>query len=297
MDFGEEIKKLNKLQHENADRDFESILVAYKRTLNEIHKEIGLLYVKNAKDGVLNISSRHKMYLLSNLTREMSRYLFELNDQEEKAVYELLKNIYTDSYLKTGYLFENSVGIELNFSLLNHSLVKTAVLMPLKGERFSDRIWKNKELLLNRLRNEIEAGIIKGETIDQMAKRIKKTFEVSAYEASRLMRTELARCMTSAQVEVYKASGLVKKVMFDATLDDKTSDVCQSFDGKYFDLGEEPKIPEDTHPNCRSCIIPVIEGWEPSRKRENMKSETGEKLVIDYKNYEAWKETIKWNQN
>ena len=56
--------------------------------------------------------------------------------------------------------------------------------------------------MVRRLRDEIEKDG-KRDSIDKMARRIKNEFGTSAYESKRLIRTEMARCMTQAQEEVY----------------------------------------------------------------------------------------------
>jgi uncharacterized protein with gpF-like domain len=85
-----------------------------------------------------------------------------------------------------------------------------------------------------------------------------------------------------AQEEIYRNSGVVTKVMWNATLEGNTCEECQALDGKTFDLdGDKPEIPY--HPNCRCVYIPVVDGWNPSKRRDQ---ETGE--IIEYKDYKAW---------
>jgi len=163
-------------------------------------------------------------------------------------------------------------------------MVEAAVNVPIEGKMFSDRIWKNKELLVNRVRSSVERGIIQGTSIDKLARDISKNFGSSAYASRRLISNEVARCVGNAQDEIYKESGVVKEVLFDATLDDKTSDICQNLDGKRFPLNDHPMIPEDTHVGCRSAIIPIVKGWQPTKKRENQ----GDKPIIDYTSYDTW---------
>ena len=59
-----------------------------------------------------------------------------------------------------------------------------------------------------------------------------------------------------------RSTDCVNKVLFTATLEDNTCEICGELDGKYFNLNNAPKIP--IHPNCRCCHIPVVDDWKPA---------------------------------
>ena len=48
------------------------------------------------------------------------------------------------------------------------------------GANFSDRIWENKEKLINTLNNEIRDGIIRGDSYQKMNMTLRKRTEVGA---------------------------------------------------------------------------------------------------------------------
>src|SRR3546814_15905752 len=50
---------------------------------------------------------------------------------------------------------------------------------------------------------------------------------------------------------------LVKRYRWVSTLDDRTSEICQSLDGTEWPVGEGPLPP--ILPNCRSRIVPVLD--------------------------------------
>ena len=76
----------------------------------------------------------------------------------------------------------------------------------------------------------------------------------------------------------------IKKQLFCATLDRKTSKICQSLDGKIYDFNDVHKQIPPLHPNCRSCLIDIVDGWKPKTRLDN---ET--KQRINYKSYKEWK--------
>ena len=80
----------------------------------------------------------------------------------------------------------------------------------------------------------------------------------------------------------------IKKQLFCATLDRRTSKICQSLDGKVFNYDDSNKKIPPLHPNCRSCLIDIIDGWKPKTRLDN---ET--KQNINYQTYSEWKDKQK----
>lgn len=277
-----EILGIRQIAEKQADKDMRPILQAYRRSLDEVRAEIAQLYVKYAVDGVLQISKQQRYTFLKRLEKQLVEQAEVLGNIDLGHTTKILNVIYQESYYQTAYVLDKGLDVALDFALLNPKMVEEAIGAKFEGTKYSDRIWKNKELLVKSLQRQIEKGIIQGYSIDKMAKVIKDQFGVGAYQSKRLLHTEMARVVSDAQDKIYKGSSLVKKVMYDATLDNKTSDICEDLDGKMFDADSNyPKPPQ--HPNCRSAIIPVVNGWEPKSKRDNITKE-----IVPYQTYSEW---------
>lgn len=122
---------------------------------------------------------------------------------------------------------------------------------------WSQRIWSEGTQLKNSLDVLLTQGLIAGDNPRELARRLRKSFDVSRYEADRLMRTELARVQTDAQRMSYKRNGY-DKYMFISTEDGRTcaecNDVeraCIMVDGFYVDEMEIAVNAPPMHPNCR----------------------------------------------
>ena len=287
-DIKKDIQKIRQEAEKHASKNIKPILQAYKRALDDVRAEIAKIYMEYSEDGKLEISKQQRYTVLKQLEKQLIEQAKELGYIDLEHTTNILSDVYKDSYYKTAFLLEKGIEKSIDFSILRPEFVKAAVKMPVKGDMFSDRIWNNKEKLVSRVKRDVEQAIIEGKSPEKLARQIKNDFGVSAYESQRLIYNEVARCVTQAQSDIYEESGVVQEVMFDATLDEKTSEICQNLDGKRFQLGDEPKIPEETHVGCRSCIIPVVEGWNPTKKRENIKDNTGTKPIIEYSDYETW---------
>lgn len=280
----DETLDLIKMLEKKTDKNTKPILQAYKRALTETREEIAKLYVKFAVDGKLQMSKQQRYTYLKQLEKQLAEQAKKLGNIDLEHTTKILKDIYKESYYTTAFLIDKGIETTLDFALLNPKMVEAAVNVPIEGKMFSDRIWKNKELLVNRVRQSVERGIIQGQSVDKLARDIKNNFGSSAYESQRLVRTEVGRVMGEAQKNIYESSNVIKKIMWDATLDSKTRPEHAELDSKTWDIDDPNRKYAPDGVNCRCATIPIIDGWSPTKKRENQ----GEKPIIDYTSYETW---------
>ena len=73
---------------------------------------------------------------------------------------------------------------------------------------FSDRIWRNKKLLTEQLRQGLVDTVATGRNWQEWSKEIKKTFNTGFFEAKRLVVTELSHIQSSATIDKYIAEGV-----------------------------------------------------------------------------------------
>jgi SPP1 gp7 family putative phage head morphogenesis protein len=140
-----------------------------------------------------------------------------------------------------------------------------------------------------RIRNELAVGVIRGESVGEMTKRIMgpaeyaraakrgptavadkmadKVLFKSQYEAERLVRTEIINAYTETQIEGLheaEADDPGYQKMWDAANDKRTCLLCYSLNGKVVDLNQS--FPggyqgPPAHPNDRCCLVPWHRGW------------------------------------
>lgn len=108
--------------------------------------------------------------------------------------------------------------------------------------------------------NIIRRSVTEGLTGAEVRRILKTRFTAD----SRYLATATATAMNSvanvARDEFYKANDdVIAKVMWRSTLDSRTSDICQSLDGKSWKVSEPHPSPP-AHPNCRSFLVPVVKG-------------------------------------
>lgn len=124
------------------------------------------------------------------------------------------------------------------------------------GENWSDRIWKNKAALQQRLEKGMVDGVIRGVKTDELTKTLMADMGVGYREASRIARTETTHVQAEAEAAALEREGYEKYEFMNAT-DGRTCDECGRLNGKTFLLSErQPGVNfPPIHPNCRGRIV------------------------------------------
>lgn len=268
---------------DDADKEvlkkLKKLLKKYKVKQDAVNEHIAAIIIENLNDEGLIILSPEMQFALQN---SVSVELQELAIEEQEFLKKLMDDCYTSAAVKTASV----LGLKGSYDLVRQEMIDRAINTIIDGKNFSSRVWDNTNDLANRIYNDVLECVRTGKRPNAIAKKIKDDFGSSAYQAKRLVQTELARVVSDAQIDIYKTSGVVKKVMWTATLESNTCDYCADLDGKYFNLDDAPKIP--AHPNCRCCYVPVVDGWKAKTRADN---ET--KTEISYQTYDEWRNSKK----
>jgi len=139
---------------------------------------------------------------------------------------------------------------------------------------------RNQELLARTIR----AGVFSGESTNQIARKLvgKLNFEdtlkaggqakLATHQIKTVVRTSVNQVQNQASQSVYAANSKVApKYEYVATLDSKTSKICQRLDGQKFTYNKGPTPPQ--HFNCRSTTVPVVD-YEGLSKRQGFEGLT-----------------------
>lgn len=152
--------------------------------------------------------------------------------------------------------FERQAGI------LGHGVkgaserAKSLVGQSFMNATFSERIWSNQAALRNKLSTILTKGLIGGKSYQSLAAEIRKDFSVSAREAMRLVRTEMVRVQTQAQIDSYKANGWEEFEFL--AYGTASCEICNALNKKHFKISDfQPaENAPPMHPNCRCRTAP-----------------------------------------
>ena len=131
------------------------------------------------------------------------------------------------------------------------------------GKTWSQRIWDNISKLQQTLNEGLIDCIVTGRKPTELKNILQERFGVSYSRADTLIRTEMAHIQTQAAKQRYEDYGLKEYEILgndDDSCGNHSVD-CHEMDGKRFTYAEMSpgKNAPPFHPNCRCCIVPVVE--------------------------------------
>lgn len=239
-------------------------------------------------------SRKGKISYLELRKLEIDKKLVRLYDRQQASIYDYLSSEFDDGYYKGIFNVQQRIGFGKNFVHPNERAVEKAVLNRYDKRNYSRSLYAHCKHFSDDLRQNLTIGLIRGESLERMASRIHKRMDVAYSAAKTLVRTETAYIFEKATKEAYEAAG-IEWYEYLATLDGRTSEVCQELDGKHFKVKDAVpgKNYPPMHPNCRSttvCWFPDEEQKKAATTRD-AKDENGKYYEVPadmtYKQWQA----------
>src|SRR5690625_55149 len=213
----------------------------YKRKAKKYVKERNFSDRANEEMRVYNVTMRTSR--VEMLKRNIELELYRLFSDEEHFLYEeLTKQAYAE-YKRLSAILGETIHH-------NEKMIRSIVNSSFLNATWSERIWANQTALRNELDTLLSRAIIQGKHPRELARDVRKRFDVSAYEAERIMRTESARVMQDVFQDSAEKAG-IRQYEFIAEHD--ACPICAELDGKIFDV-DKAEIGVNAypiHPNCR----------------------------------------------
>ena len=134
----------------------------------------------------------------------------------------------------------------------------------------------------------VRSGVFSGETLQQISRRLVGRLDFSQkgnvkqiaaaggeltklanHQIQTIVRTSVNQVTNQASMAVYAANKKVSpRYEYVATLDSRTSPICQRLDGQTFEYNNGPTPPQ--HFNCRSTTVPVVDFDGLQKKYPNL---------------------------
>ena len=266
-----------------SDRDYNQI----KRILENNPK------TKQRKELLKKLDTPPYQYRIKRLENMQSQL-----DKLMNEVYKVEKDVSTDCYINSAfnayyrnvYNLQKGMKVAYQFDMLDPELIDSMLKSRWSGKNYSNRIWDNTNALAESLKDEMLMGVLTNKTEKEMADTIMNKFAVGVYQARRLIQTESAAMTAFADQQAFKDAG-IEKEMFIAVHDSRTSQICQHHDRSIVEIAKAKvgvNVPP-LHPNCRSHMIPYIEGVTDAMKKRQRNPVTNKDEVVDVsENYDQW---------
>lgn len=220
----------------------------------EASMEQGLLKLEQH---LKELSRRGYLTHLELMEVQIERTALEVGNRQQVNLYQLLDGEYRDGYFRGIFDQQQWAGVGKDFVSPDPAAVEKAVMQGWSRKNFSARIWGRVRQLEAELKENLAVGLVRGEGVEEMTKRLTRRMDVSASHARRLVRTESAYIHEKATRDAFAECGITR-YRFLATLDRRTSRVCREMDRMDFPL-EEARAGKNyppMHPNCRSTVVP-----------------------------------------
>jgi HK97 family phage portal protein len=258
----EEEKKFTDDQKDILWKEFDARLEGWEKKFKKMVKGLFSEQEKRALEA-LKDSGLGKAVKSSEL--ELLDYEKEVKIFSKKAL-----PVISDIVEEAGNLALEQVGeksIKKDFDISDPT---TAEWIDKKAMKFAEEV---NDTTIGKIKNSLAEGVLQGESVEELAKRIRGIFELRILSSSQtIARTEVLSSNNAGTNFGYKQSGVVKKKEWLATRDSRTRDTHSHADGqvvkvdKAFEVGgEELDFPGDPNGspeqviNCRCALLPVIE--------------------------------------
>lgn len=273
---------------DRANRRMDNYTLAAFDTARTIQRSYNTLetYIKTEMAKILRhvggedtLAYEYRMKRLNALlinTEQKFKELYGINLGDTTA---FLKSIIPEAYYHTIFDIAQGTGVQPEFSAVPTRLINKIINEDWSGENYSKRIWSNTDALVQEVRQVLTEAAVNGESIYKTSKRLSEKFDQSAYNSQRLIRTETTYATNQAELLSYEELD-IDKYEFVATLDTRTSSICQKMDGKVFKTSDAQvgKNLPAMHPNCRSTTIPYFKEGMPEYRTARDKD--GKRITV-----------------
>ena len=114
-------------------------------------------------------------------------------------------------------------------------MIKEILAFPWSGRHYSQRLWSNRTRLKNAMVEELTQMLIQGKGVKETSKALSKRLDADLKNCIRLIHTEHSYFMEQASQKAYDELDIDKYKIL-ATLDKRTSKICQDLDGEVFNV-------------------------------------------------------------
>lgn len=260
---------------QTAAIDHSHDIIKYQNQL--VYKVIALLN-RTDKDLIVQLTAALQQLPVSQFTVERLDSLLASVRHINAAAYqkihfELQAELADLVAYEQGYqqqLFQNTLPVTFEVAAAPVAqVVSSAMARPFQGRLLSEWMAGLEAEKAAKIRDAIRIGYVEGQTIPEMVARLRGTkakqyqdgiLEITRRNAETIVRTAVSHTANHTRQKFYESNDdLVKGIKWVATLDGRTTPICQSRDGKVYPVDSGPRPP--AHFGCRSSTTPVLKSF------------------------------------
>ena len=247
-----------------------------------------------------NASARYHISRLEAIQLQVQQKAEQLYGNYSDSIDDHMKGIYTEGYYHTAYEIQKGVGFGAKMVGIDEKTLEKVVTKPwaADGFNFSERVWRSKSELIDNLNTVLVRSCVMGQSLDKSVTQLVELtnafgddFKKARSQAARLIQTESAYFGSLSRQDCFNALD-VEEYEIVATLDSRTSEICQDMDGKHFAMSEyiAGTTAPPFHVNCRTTTCPY---FNDEYSQDDMRAARGTDgktyLVPGDTTYEDWR--------
>lgn len=227
--------------------------------------------------------------------REQASYRFAQVAPEQLQILQTsLRATAEETYYRTIFDMQKGTGLAYSFAKLTEDDITEVLNHRWIGGNWRDSVWQNTDMLAERVPQVLQDNLMTGRSWRRSMDAISDlSIKSGNHTSARLLRTETAYMHNKITAKSLEESGTEYYKLI-ATLDGRTSDICQSMDGERFRLKDKEvgvNYPP-FHPHCRTTVVEddiQLEGLE-RRARDPITGKTY--LVPGDMTYPEWRASL-----
>ncbi|MBK5243157.1 phage head morphogenesis protein [Clostridium sp.] len=230
----EELEFIESLYNE-ADKLIKEVYQEQKDNRDELLKQLAnIMLTYTILNDLMKLSKADKRKEHNGLSKLITGDAQGQGATQNRVIEEIL----TATITKTLGFYSYNVGLKD---------VKEIISNNFAGKHFSSRVWTNESDVAKHLHKQVNDFLNGKVNVNQIKRNIEKTYNTSAYNAHRLVDTEINRVEDEAFKRFCRETG-VKKVMRNEEMDSRTCAECAGINENVYDLEDAPG---PVHPLCR----------------------------------------------
>lgn len=295
-------RRLNR-QYSAADKEMSKKLSKFmKEYENEKEKKLKDLSLGKITQGQYNAwlkAQAQRGKWLKEMVNTLSDDYVTTNAKAMSIVRGFMPDAYAINRNYAAFQVEKGSWLDTSFTLYDAHTVEAIVrdrpnLLPEPKPDIPKELRWHKQ----KITNAITQGILQGESIPKIAKRLRAVTDMDRRAAIRNARTATTGAQNAGRVDSYRDAeklGIKLRQEWLATLDGRTRDSHRLLDGERVDVGKKfsngCRYPGDPHGpaheiyNCRCTLVAAVEGIDQSSAPRNSR--------LGDMSYEQWKRGCK----
>ena len=235
--------------------------------------EITKAQYRSWRSGKIAAGRRYRIVL-----KQCAEAMTHANVVAAAAIEGRLPEVYAENYNYGTWQVESAAGVDTAFALQDASTVQRLLTdhdsyLPKPSVNVAKDMAWNRRLIAN----QITQGVLLGESIPKIAKRIQDVTGANRAAAVRLARTSTTAAENVGRVDSYRRAqslGIELKQEWLATTDGRTRSSHRQLDGEKVEVGEkfsngcrypgDPEAPYAETCNCRCTLIAAVDGVDYS---------------------------------